>query len=53
MKYDVLSCLFLCMENYRLSIDAVYEVLMDIKKDLDFEFNTKNHLDDCDDEISY
>ncbi|ETT04938.1 TPA: hypothetical protein ACS787_003591 [Providencia alcalifaciens] len=53
LKYDVLSCLFLCMENYRLSIDAVYEVLMDIKKDLDFEFNTKNHLDDCDDEISY
>lgn len=53
LKKDVLSCLFLYMENYNLGIDAVYEVLLDIRTELNFEFNAKIYPDYCINEILY
>ncbi|WP_353167465.1 hypothetical protein [Providencia sp.] len=52
LKYDVLSCLFLYMENHNLGIDAVYEVLTDIRTELNCEFNAKYQID-YDDEIPF
>ncbi|MCW2257833.1 hypothetical protein M2263_003924 [Providencia alcalifaciens] len=53
LKKDVLSCLFLYMENYNLGIDAVYEVLIDIRTELNFEFNAKIYHDHCMNEILF
>lgn len=53
LKYDVLSCLFLYMENHNLGIDAVYEVLIDIRTELNYEFNARSHIIDFDDEVPF
>lgn len=53
LKSDVLSCLFLYMENHNLGIDAVYEVLLDIRTELNCEFNAKIYHDDYDDEVPF